>query len=194
MGSLAIATLPVYMSSFDWMVDFMAAFAKTPQGYTLFSISRYAICLAVMLPATFCAGMTLPLITRVLVGGGRRRARDRSGLRREHVRLDRRRGARRSGADAAARPQMAARRGRVGRHRAWRRAPRRGASVAMDMAPARRRQLVVAGAVAALLVAVAVRDELRSHGDDERRVSLRRRASRRESRMCSSTRTAARRP
>ena len=70
MGSLAIATLPVYLASFNWMADLMAAFAKTPQGYALFSIGRYALCLAVMLPATFCAGMTLPLITRVLVGGG----------------------------------------------------------------------------------------------------------------------------
>jgi predicted membrane-bound spermidine synthase len=68
MGSLAIATLPVYLMTFDWMVSFMAAFAKTPQGYAMFSVSRYVICLAVMLPATFCAGMTLPLITRVLVG------------------------------------------------------------------------------------------------------------------------------
>lgn len=70
MGSLAIATLPVYLASFNWMVSLLAAFAKTPQGYEWFSISRYAICLAVMLPATFCAGMTLPLITRLLVGAG----------------------------------------------------------------------------------------------------------------------------
>ncbi|MGH7620136.1 MAG: fused MFS/spermidine synthase [Gemmatimonadaceae bacterium] len=70
MGSLAIATLPVYLSSFRWMVDLIAAFAKTPEGYTLFTYSRYGICLAVMLPATFCAGMTLPLITRALVGAG----------------------------------------------------------------------------------------------------------------------------
>jgi predicted membrane-bound spermidine synthase len=70
MGSLAIATLPVYLASFDWMVSLMAAFTKTPQGYTLFTIGRYALCLTVMLPATFCAGMTLPLITRVLVGAG----------------------------------------------------------------------------------------------------------------------------
>ncbi|HTE44105.1 MAG TPA: fused MFS/spermidine synthase, partial [Gemmatimonadaceae bacterium] len=70
MGSLAIATLPVYLASFHWMVDILAAFAKTPEGYTAFSVARYAICLAVMLPATFCAGMTLPLITRVLVGAG----------------------------------------------------------------------------------------------------------------------------
>ncbi|MEP6494224.1 MAG: fused MFS/spermidine synthase [bacterium] len=70
MGSLAIATLPVYLASFQWMVDILAAFAKTPEGYTAFSFARYAMCLAVMLPATFCAGMTLPLITRVLVGAG----------------------------------------------------------------------------------------------------------------------------
>ena len=60
----------VYLASFDWMVSLMAAFTKTPQGYTLFTIGRYALCLTVMLPATFCAGMTLPLITRVLVGAG----------------------------------------------------------------------------------------------------------------------------
>lgn len=70
MGSLAIATLPVYLASFQWMVSLLAAFAKTPEGYHLFSVSRYVICLAVMLPATFCAGMTLPLITRLLVGSG----------------------------------------------------------------------------------------------------------------------------
>jgi predicted membrane-bound spermidine synthase len=70
MGSLAIATLPVYLASFDWMVSLMAAFARTPQGYTLFTIGRYALCLTVMLPATFCAGMTLPLITRTLVRSG----------------------------------------------------------------------------------------------------------------------------
>jgi predicted membrane-bound spermidine synthase len=70
MGSLAIATLPVYLMSFDWMVKLMAAFARTPEGYAAFSVSRYVLCLAIMLPATFCAGMTLPLITRLLVGAG----------------------------------------------------------------------------------------------------------------------------
>jgi spermidine synthase len=70
MGSLAIATLPVYLASFHWMAELLAAFTKTNEGYQLFNIARYAICLAVMLPATFCAGMTLPLITRVLVGAG----------------------------------------------------------------------------------------------------------------------------
>src|ERR1043166_1811191 len=70
MGTFAIATLPVYLESFHWMIQILAAFAKTPAGYAAFNVSRYAICLAVMLPATFCAGMTLPLITRTLIGAG----------------------------------------------------------------------------------------------------------------------------
>lgn len=69
MGALAVATLPVYALSFDGMADFMVAFTKTPAGYVGFSAARYAICLAVMLPATICAGMTLPLITRFLLRG-----------------------------------------------------------------------------------------------------------------------------
>src|SRR5207245_154699 len=39
-------------------------------GYVGFTLARYAICLAVMLPATFCAGITLPLIIRILLGEG----------------------------------------------------------------------------------------------------------------------------
>ncbi|MEO7457858.1 MAG: fused MFS/spermidine synthase [Gemmatimonadaceae bacterium] len=71
MGALAVATLPVYVQSFQWMADFMAAFSRSPAGYRAFSLSRYFICLVVMLPATFCAGMTLPLITRLLMRGER---------------------------------------------------------------------------------------------------------------------------
>ena len=69
MGLLAVLTLPVYLRSFAWMSDFMAAFTRAPAGYIAFSMARYAICLAVMLPATVCAGMTLPLITRLLMRG-----------------------------------------------------------------------------------------------------------------------------
>ena len=70
MGVLAVATLPVYLQSFHWMADLMSAFSRTNEGYRAFSIARYFICLAVMLPATFCAGMTLPLLTRLLLRGG----------------------------------------------------------------------------------------------------------------------------
>jgi predicted membrane-bound spermidine synthase len=70
MGLAALATLPVYVASFEWMAALMATFARTDAGYTGFTIARYAICLVVMLPATFCAGMTLPIITRTLIRSG----------------------------------------------------------------------------------------------------------------------------
>ena len=70
MGFLALATLPLYMMSFGWTGDLLHTFAKTDAGYNGFTVARYGICLLVMLPATFCAGITLPLITRTLVLGG----------------------------------------------------------------------------------------------------------------------------
>ncbi len=70
MGGLAIATMSVYLLSFDWMAALLQALAKSDEGYRVFSVARYAMCLAVMLPATFCAGITLPLITRLLLGAG----------------------------------------------------------------------------------------------------------------------------
>jgi spermidine synthase len=71
MGVLAVATLPLYMQSFRWISDMFDVFSKTSRGYVGFTIARYGICLAIMLPATFCAGMTLPLITRILYRNGR---------------------------------------------------------------------------------------------------------------------------
>ncbi|MBI2401850.1 MAG: spermidine synthase [Gemmatimonadetes bacterium] len=70
MGFTALATVPLYAQSFEWMAGLMRTFAQTGAGYTGFTLSRYALCLAVMLPATFCAGTTLPLITRTLLAGG----------------------------------------------------------------------------------------------------------------------------
>jgi spermidine synthase len=70
MGCLALATLPLYLQSFGWTSSLLSTFARTDAGYTGFTLARYGICLAVMLPATFCAGMTLPLITRTLLTGG----------------------------------------------------------------------------------------------------------------------------
>lgn len=70
MGLLALATLPVYFHAFSWMGTFIQTFARTEQGYVGYNIARYGICLLVMLPATFCAGITLPLITRTLFLGG----------------------------------------------------------------------------------------------------------------------------
>ncbi len=67
MGFSALATLPLYTQSFHWMADLLQSFARTEGGYEGFTIARYALCLVVMLPSTFCAGITLPLITRTLL-------------------------------------------------------------------------------------------------------------------------------
>ncbi|HEV8355583.1 MAG TPA: hypothetical protein VGQ17_02340 [Gemmatimonadales bacterium] len=70
MGALALASLPLYLQAFGWTAALLQATARTEAGYALFTVARYLICLAIMLPATFCAGMTLPLMTRMLLGAG----------------------------------------------------------------------------------------------------------------------------
>ncbi len=70
MGLLALATLPIYAQSFTWTSRLLQMFASTDPGYSGYTVSRYLICLAVMFPATFLAGMTLPLITRTLMASG----------------------------------------------------------------------------------------------------------------------------
>ena len=56
------------------MATLIAGLDQTVEGYHFFTIAKYGIALAVMLPATFCAGITLPLITHMLMraGGGER--------------------------------------------------------------------------------------------------------------------------
>ena len=63
MGIAAVATVPLYNGSFDLMAWLLHALARNNSGFVLFSLSSTLIALAVMLPATICAGMTLPLIT-----------------------------------------------------------------------------------------------------------------------------------
>jgi len=70
MGTFAIGTLAVYGSSFHWMASLIEALDENAAGYRLYNLARYGISLAVMLPPTFCAGVTLPLITRMLLGAG----------------------------------------------------------------------------------------------------------------------------
>ncbi|MFV2056677.1 MAG: spermidine synthase, partial [Thiohalomonadales bacterium] len=65
MALLALLTLPAYSLTFDAMQWIMTNTPKTEQGYWLFNISSHLIALAIMLPATFCAGMTLPLLTHL---------------------------------------------------------------------------------------------------------------------------------
>jgi len=63
MGVAAAATLPIYNGSFDLMAWLLFAVARNNGGFVLFNLASTVIALLVMLPATFCAGMTLPLIT-----------------------------------------------------------------------------------------------------------------------------------
>jgi predicted membrane-bound spermidine synthase len=63
MGLLALSTLYVYGHTFEWMSTVVRTFSPTESGYTAFNWASHAIASAVMLPTTFCAGMTLPLIT-----------------------------------------------------------------------------------------------------------------------------------
>ena len=70
MGLAALATLPVYDRSFELMELLMRGLARNDAGYALFNLSGQAIAALVMLPATFCAGMTLPLITGALLRQG----------------------------------------------------------------------------------------------------------------------------
>lgn len=63
MGAAAAATLLVYNGTFDVMAWILSSLARNDGGFLLFSLTSSAIALLLMLPATFCAGMTLPLIT-----------------------------------------------------------------------------------------------------------------------------------
>ncbi len=63
MGLAAAATIPLYNGSFDFMAWMLSSLARTEGGYLFFGMASIFIALMVMLPATFCAGMTLPLIT-----------------------------------------------------------------------------------------------------------------------------------
>ena len=70
MGMLALGTLIVYDRSFVLMEFLMGGLSRTDAGYLLFSLAGAFIAVLVMLPATLCAGMTLPLITGALMRDG----------------------------------------------------------------------------------------------------------------------------
>jgi ABC transport permease subunit len=70
MGLAALATLPVYDFTFGLMEALMRGLAKNDTGYALFNLAGGGIAALVMLPATFCAGMTLPLLTGALLRDG----------------------------------------------------------------------------------------------------------------------------
>ncbi len=70
MGIMALLTLPLYNYSFELMRFFMSGLERNDTGYQLFTLSSHFICLIIMLPTTFCAGMTLPLFTFIMLRQG----------------------------------------------------------------------------------------------------------------------------
>lgn len=70
MGMSAIATLPAYELAVRAMALVTGADERTQALWIGFNVVRYLLCLLIMLPATFCAGMTLPLLTHVMLKRG----------------------------------------------------------------------------------------------------------------------------
>ena len=76
MGIAAVATLPLYrvgvaaVGGVFWVSGEYLNDERTAGLWLLFNVARYLVCLLIMLPATFCAGMTLPLVTHVLLRRG----------------------------------------------------------------------------------------------------------------------------
>lgn len=67
MGCFAALSLYLYRPFFEAVQSSHGIFAKTEAAFPLYSVYKYLICLALMFPAAFCAGMTLPLITWRLI-------------------------------------------------------------------------------------------------------------------------------
>jgi len=70
MGVAALASLAVYANAFSWVGWIIESLAKTDGGYALFNVGTASIAIAIMLPAAFFAGTTLPLFTVTLLRDG----------------------------------------------------------------------------------------------------------------------------
>ena len=70
MGALAALTVPVSNLMYDFMGWSMATFTHTSGGYVAFNVVSQSIAVLIMVPATFCAGMTLPVLTLALMRSG----------------------------------------------------------------------------------------------------------------------------
>lgn len=70
MGLAALFSLVVYSHAFDWVGWLMGGLERTANGYALYSFGTAVIAIAIMLPAAFFAGTTLPLFTVTLLRKG----------------------------------------------------------------------------------------------------------------------------
>ena len=66
MATFALLTLSFYDSLFDIMEYLFRSLNRTEEGYGIYILINHVLALIIMLPATFFAGMTLPLITKIL--------------------------------------------------------------------------------------------------------------------------------
>jgi predicted membrane-bound spermidine synthase len=67
MGLAAVATIPLHTLTFDAIGWALRQAPRSDEGYAFFNLMRYGLASAIMFPAAFCAGMTLPLVTRLLI-------------------------------------------------------------------------------------------------------------------------------
>jgi spermidine synthase len=80
MGAAAVLTIPGYqlgvwgIGGVYWASERWFEGERTIELWYMFNAVRYVVCLIIMLPATFCAGMTLPLVTHVLLRRGQTEA------------------------------------------------------------------------------------------------------------------------
>ena len=66
-GLLAILALAAYAGALDFIHWMLAGLQPSDQGYTLFNVTGLVSSMIVMLPSAFCAGITLPLATAILI-------------------------------------------------------------------------------------------------------------------------------
>ncbi|WP_372012745.1 spermine/spermidine synthase domain-containing protein [Pseudoxanthomonas sp. 10H] len=70
MGVAALLSLLAFAHAFDWTAALVQSLARTDGGYRLYLLGSAGIAMAVMLPAAFFAGTTLPLFTLALLRAG----------------------------------------------------------------------------------------------------------------------------
>ncbi|HNY32697.1 MAG TPA: fused MFS/spermidine synthase [Fibrobacteria bacterium] len=70
MAGAAVIGVVAYEPIFRAANELNQIFQRTPRAYPFFTFARYLFCLIVMLPASWFAGMTLPVICRHLLSNG----------------------------------------------------------------------------------------------------------------------------
>ena len=68
MGALALTSLIVYPYLFEALEFILKKIPRDNTGYNFYLLSGFLLSLFLMLPTTICAGMTLPLLTKRLMG------------------------------------------------------------------------------------------------------------------------------